>query len=129
MLVAERFWAKVDPCRTDGCMVWIGHTDFGYGRFWLKDRITQAHHFLAGKPPEGLQWDHLCRNRACVNPGHLEAVTNRVNVLRGIGPTAIHARAIHCPQGHLYSEANTYIDKRGYRYCRICKQIARGRLP
>lgn len=55
----QRFWSHVDPCRTDGCMVWIGASFKGYGQFSLGMNMIPAHHFLAGKPPENLVWDHL----------------------------------------------------------------------
>lgn len=79
-------------------------------------------HFI-GPIPEGLQVDHLCRVRNCVNPDHLEAVTCRENVLRGDGVAAANARATHCPQGHAYDEANTYTWTNGGRHCRACARI------
>ena len=77
-----RYWARVDPCRTDGCYLWLGLTNQrGYGRIKLKG-LNLAHHFLAGHPPPGMEWDHLCRTPACVSPEHLELVTHRENVKR-----------------------------------------------
>ena len=125
----ERFWAKVDPCRTDGCMVWIAHLNKkGYGRFWDGTKLILAYHFLAGSPPIGLQWDHLCLNHACVNSDHLEAVSCLINVRRA--PTH-NANKTHCPQGHEYTEENTYRGARGnIRHCRIClKDWDRVRAP
>ncbi|MBY4212857.1 HNH endonuclease [Rhodococcus fascians] len=72
----------------------------------------------------GLQIDHLCRNRRCVNPDHLEAVTPQVNTLRSTAITAVHAVKTHCPQGHQYSVENTYVSSRGGRHCRICRNEA-----
>ena len=121
----ERFWAKTDPCRTDGCIVWMGARSHGYGSFKLDGRMIPAHHFLAGKAPAGLEWDHLCRVPACVNPEHLEAVTRRENTLRGL-----HGRLItNCPQGHPYDEVNTYITPRGARRCRLCQQKREAERP
>ncbi len=79
----ERFWSHVDPCRTDGCAVWLRPTGDGYGSFWNGIKLIAAHHFLIGKPPLGLVTDHLCHNRACIWPEHLEFVTQSTNVRRG----------------------------------------------
>ena len=87
----ERFWPKVD--KTETCWIWIGAIGTGgYGNFWVgPDRLSdrmRAHRFayesMVGPIPEGLDLDHLCRNRACVNPAHLEPVTRRVNLRRGV---------------------------------------------
>lgn len=84
--VAERFWAKVH--KTDSCWLWTASLTFGYGSFWDGKGQVRAHRFayelLVDPIPEGLQLDHLCRIRHCVNPDHLEAVTNAENVQRGV---------------------------------------------
>jgi hypothetical protein len=128
----ERFWGKVDfeDTRHGGrrCWIWRGGSfRDGYGQFHLYERRkVQAHRYayqlLVGPIPEGLTLDHLCRNRACVNPSHLEPVSVGENVLRGGGPSALHARAVECPHGHPYNSENTYVRYDGRRVCRICNR-------
>lgn len=123
---AERFWSKV--AKSPDCWLWTAGLDSkGYGQFRVNtERKVVAHRFayelLVGPVPEGLQLDHLCRVRRCVNPAHLEPVTSRVNTLRGEGPTAGHARQTHCGQGHEYTPENTSRTRRGARVCKICER-------
>lgn len=123
----ERFYEKVATPDANGCMLWTGavHKLHGYGRFRTADRTTrQAHRvaykLLVGPIPAGLHIDHLCRVRHCVAPAHLEPVTHRVNVLRGVAPAARHARVTQCPAGHAYSAENTRVTPLGTRKCRAC---------
>lgn len=112
----------------DGCWEWTaGKNAAGYGVF--KNRRWPQHSRLAhrvlytllvGPIPAGLELDHLCRNRGCVNPKHLEPVTRRVNTLRGETRGARNAAVTHCPQGHAYDERNTWTAKNGSRNCRRC---------
>lgn len=120
----ERFWAMVE--KTDNCWLWKGSLSRdGYGLSSITGNTVRAHRlafeWAKGVIPKGMTIDHLCRNRACVNPDHLEIVTNRDNILRGIGFAAKHARATHCLQGHLYDLFNTYLTSDGHRDCRTCR--------
>lgn len=122
--MSEQFWSKV--AKTDGCWEWQGSlTSAGYGRTSVNGKTVFTHRYsyeqIVGPIPEGLVIDHLCRNRSCCNPGHLEPVTNRENVLRGIGPSAINARKTHCPEGHELFAANVYVAPgTRERHCRTC---------
>lgn len=121
----ERFWAKVQlPTEPDGCLIWsASKCHLGYGRMSVAGRSAKAHRvsyeLLVGPIPEGLVIDHLCRNRACVNPNHLEAVTQKVSVHRGGGVAAIKARKTRCHVGHPLAGDNLRIDSYG-RHCRAC---------
>lgn len=121
-----RFWPKVDRRGPDRCWPWRPTAAAGtYGKFWTGSRLVWAHRFayelIVGPIPEGLQLDHLCRNRNCVNAAHLEPVTNKINCLRGTGFAAENHRKTQCPQGHKYVPANTYRNALGWRECRACK--------
>lgn len=114
---------------TTPCWVWLGHTvKGGYGKLKRRGQHWMAHRFYytqaKGPIPDGLTLDHLCRTRRCVNPDHLEPVTLRANVLRGIGPTAVNARRHVCAQGHPLTGRNLGIRRQGTRKCRTCDRIA-----
>ena len=131
-----RFWPKVDRSGgPDACWRWLAaKSGNGYGAFYFRGRwglaYRCAYELLVGPIPEGLQIDHLCRVRDCVNPTHLEPVTHRENLLRGEGVAAQHAAKTHCPRGHPYSGVNLYVypAPRGQRECRECRRQYQRRL-
>jgi hypothetical protein len=122
-LIRFREKAVVDP---GGCWLWTGATSStGYGNFWMDRRYVGAHRaaylMFRGPVPEGLELDHLCRVRRCVNPFHLEAVTRQINTLRGTGPSAENATKTHCKRGHELAGDNLYVTRPGTRTCKACK--------
>jgi hypothetical protein len=122
---AEILQSHTDTADPESCWRWGGKLDvYGYGRLG-SGQLAHRHSYVEvhGAIPTGLQIDHLCRVRDCVNPNHLEAVTARVNSLRSESVSAINARKTHCPQGHEYDEANTYIAPNGGRSCRSCNRV------
>lgn len=118
-VLAVRFWTKVNKSAPNGCWEWTAKRDNGYGRIWIKGRLFAAHRvayeLMRGQIPEGLTIDHLCRNRRCVNPEHLEVVSMRVNILRSDSVSAVNARKEHCPFGHPLAWRNS-----GRRFCPTC---------
>lgn len=122
-----RFWPKVALPNGEGCMLWTGSTDRdGYAQFFAAGRMRKAHqlsYVLAYGPiPEGLEVDHVqsrgCRNRHCVAPLHLEAVTHAENMRRA------KAAKTHCINGHDYALENIYVTPSGSRNCRECRRQA-----
>lgn len=108
-----------------GCWEWIaGKATGGYGCIKLGRKQYVAHRLMyeAMRGPIKYTIDHLCRNRACVNPQHMEDVTNKVNILRGESIPAKNARKTHCKRGHEFTEANTYRERKG-RQCRTCRAL------
>lgn len=111
-----------------GCWEWRGHIGtYGYGLVTYHGVRYMAHRAvfacLVGAPDQDLDLDHLCRNRKCVRPSHLEPVTRRENLLRGETIPAGHALKTHCDSGHEFTKENTYLRPEG-RYCRTCRTNA-----
>ncbi len=114
----------------NGCWRWTGPTRGGYGYIKYGGKIQSTHRLAyelwAGPVPEGLDLDHLCRNRACFNPEHLDPVTHRENALRGVSMVAENARKTHCKHGHEFTPENIVPVGGGQpgRKCRACRDIS-----
>ena len=126
----ERFWEKIE--KTERCWNWKGHKNDGYGRIGSGGHSGKqlsahrlAYEILIGPIPEGLQVDHLCRNRACVNPHHMELVTIKENIMRGMAPAAQNKRKTFCIRGHPLNSDNLVegvLLRTGKRKCKICER-------
>lgn len=123
----DRIFARV--AYEDGCWQWRGCTSDGYGLISVDGKDRKPHRLvyeaLVGPVPAGHVIDHLCRNRACCNPLHMEVVTDGENKRRGVSG-ANNALKTHCPQGHEYTEHNTITVLRAdgdfrCRRCRACE--------
>lgn len=140
--VRDRLLSKIEKGES-GCWLFTGFlNDGGYGVMADAQARTRPAHRLAyeafvGPIPEGLQLDHLCHtrdtkcrggatcpHRRCVNPAHLEPVTQRENTLRGVSFSAVNATKTHCDKGHEYTPENTYQRTPTHRVCRICNNAA-----
>ena len=125
----KRFFDKISVNRKTECWEWTASLSCGYGQISINTIPRRAHRIsyeiFVGEIPRHLVIDHLCRNKKCVNPKHLELVTMRENVMRGIGPTAINKAKTVCLRGHLLSGDNLYVRPNGNRECRTCVRRAK----
>jgi hypothetical protein len=120
----DRLWPKV-RADVSGCWVWLAATTSGgYGQVQVNGGRRVAHRvvyeLMVGAVPVGLELDHLCRNRPCVNPTHLEPVTHSENCRRSPLMGRVNRSKTRCPAGHPYAEQNTYVRRNGHRMCRTC---------
>ncbi len=131
-LFFSRFWSKVSVLKKRQCWEWKSSLSNGYGKISKNNYPISAHvaafEFFNGKVPNGLWVDHKCRNKKCVNPNHLRAVTPKINAIENSESTAaINSRKTHCKHGHEFNVSNTviktYIDRPSTRVCRICRDL------
>src|SRR6185295_6669322 len=121
----KRFNRFVMPVTEGGCFLWVGFVNpDGYGQIQVNGAPRGAHRIafeLANGPiPNGMQIDHLCRVRCCVNPNHLEIVTAKTNTLRGRSIQSFNAVKTKCSKGHMLDGQNLYIRSNGSRTCKTC---------
>ena len=125
--ILDAFDEAIDIDPITKCWLWGGQLNGGgYGKVYFGDAEFLTHRLsfeiFKCPIPQGLTIDHLCRVRSCFNPDHLEAVSHKVNVLRGYGPSAINARKTSCIRGHEFTRENTSIEGKSRR-CKECKRI------
>lgn len=121
----KRVFKKIKINNETGCWDWLGFTSQGYGQIRINKKLYRIHRFMYawlvspipnGKGKNIPVLNHICNNRSCCNPLHLELISDTENILKGNGATAINHRKTHCKKGHLLHPAN----KNGYRRCMIC---------
>lgn len=127
--IVERFFSKIIVNPKTQCWEWSGTKRSGYGRITtggVRGSVVSAHRFSyehhIGPIPAGLVLDHICQNRSCCNPSHLEPVTNRENILRGTGIAAKNASKVFCKRGHLLAGENLFVQANGARGCCQCRR-------
>jgi hypothetical protein len=127
----DLFWSKVTRLGDSDCWTWLARKSYnGYGLFFTYangNRVALRAHRLAyalqhGHVPAGLVIDHLCENRACCNPSHLQAISHTENVRKGRAPSALNGKKTHCKRGHPLEDARGYgaAGAKGWRVCREC---------
>jgi len=119
--ILKRFWDKVET--TNSCWNWKGClNNAGYGMFRVNGKNYSPHRFsfetFIHKIPENMIIDHLCKNRSCVNPAHLDFVTNQENIRRGKN---YQSKQTHCKRGHEFNAINSRLSIDGKRVCKICR--------
>lgn len=126
----KRLLRYLKPTTKKKCWNWKGNIGVnGYGVFFYHGKSYKAHQvsyrIFIGEVGNGLVLDHLCRNTKCVNPSHLEAVTQKENILRGTGAPSKNAAKTKCKHGHRLTEENTYHTPSNptWRECKKCKKI------
>ena len=122
----ENFINKIYVDPINECWIWVGaKNDDGYGRFWNGERLIFSHRYAyeyyRSKIPKDLTVDHLCRNRICCNPKHLELVTRKENLFRS---PIYNGTKTHCNHGHAFTGENLHILKNGNRVCKECNKIS-----
>jgi hypothetical protein len=131
MTLPDRFWKKVDKTPGHGphghCWIWTAsRSSGGYGHMHWGGRLEGAHRLAyedaVEAVPAGLELDHLCAVRSCVNPIHLEPVTRAENTMRGLSGVGRRAQ-LHCVRGHAFDKVNLYITPSGKRNCRRCRAM------
>lgn len=124
----SKFWSNCEKGEMHECWPWRGRLYGGYGKYGFAYRQFLAHRLAFilthGSIPSGLTLDHLCRNRACINPAHLEPVTLAENVLRGESPPTKNRERTHCLNGHPLSGSNLYFygPMKNWRGCLTCRR-------
>ena len=133
--ITDAEWEQIlVQCVTVGtCLIWQGYTHCeGYALIILDGKIYRLHRvvytYFKGPIPPGLTIDHVatcgCQSKACISIDHLEAVTNRVNILRGNGVAGRNARQTHCKRGHPLTSENLIQYRTGrMRTCRLCSNL------
>ena len=120
--IISRFFQYVSIKEDGGCWLWVGSlSSNGYGKF--KTRYRFCYEIFKGEIGPGLQLDHLCRTRSCVNPDHLEPVSSRENIRRGENHVAKIMQSVFCKRGHYLCKDNLIKTMRNYRRCKTCNNI------